>query len=97
MIAGKRRASRRQAWLVAMTALLGASPDCARRASEAHRPASAPVGSQGFRVYRDPSTGAFVEPLPGVTVAAPAARAAAPSAFSEQAAPGGGLDRKSVV
>jgi hypothetical protein len=39
-------------------------------------------------VYRDPSTGAFIEPPPGTTMPAPAARPVA--ALKEEAAPGGG-------
>jgi hypothetical protein len=40
-----------------------------------------------LRAYRDPNTGVFGEPPAG---AAPAARAAAPAAMTEMAAPGGG-------
>jgi hypothetical protein len=70
--------------------VLGAAPGCARRAAEAPRPAAAPAASEGLRVYRDPSTGAFGEPPTGATMAAPAARSVAPTTLSEEAAPGGG-------
>lgn len=89
MVAGERRGRRSQVLLVA-AALLGGPSACVRRSAEVPRPANAPVVSQGLRVYRDPSTGAFGEPPPGTPMAAPAARPAAPSAMSEEAAPGGG-------
>jgi hypothetical protein len=41
-------------------------------------------------VYRDPSTGAFVEPPPGAALVAPATPPVAPAALNEEAAPGGG-------
>jgi hypothetical protein len=80
-------------WRLAATfvlAALGAAPGCGRRAAEAPRAAPRPAVSQGLRAYRDPSTGAFVEPPPGTTTAAPAARLVAPSTLTEEAAPGGG-------
>jgi hypothetical protein len=81
---------RAQPWLVAAALVFGAAPGCARRAAEAPRPAATPAVSEGLRVYRDPNTGAFVEPPPGAPMAAPAARSVAPSALTEEAAPGGG-------
>jgi hypothetical protein len=42
-----------------------------------------------LRAYRDPSTGAFVEPPPGAVVATPNVPRV-PAALSEEAAPGGG-------
>jgi hypothetical protein len=46
--------------------------------------------AQGLRAYRDPSTGAFVEPPAGAALAAPKQVIPAPSALVEEAAPGGG-------
>jgi hypothetical protein len=43
-----------------------------------------------MRVYRDPATGAFVEPPPGTVMPGPRAPAAAPAPLTEEAAPNGG-------
>jgi hypothetical protein len=52
-------------------------------------PTPKPVAASGLRVYRDPVTGAFVEPPPPAPGAAPqrAAPAAAPPALAETASP----------
>jgi hypothetical protein len=79
------------AWLLGAAALLLlAAGGCARRAAEAPRAAAAPGPAQALRVYRDPSSGAFVEPPPGAAPAAPAPTAARAAAPAEEAAPGGG-------
>jgi|SRR5215831_8966102 len=72
--------------ILAAALLLGAG-GCARRASESPPAASVPVASPSLRAYRDPTTGAFGEPPPGTTQAAPTA---APATLTEEAAPGGG-------
>lgn len=72
--------------ILAAALLLGAG-GCARRASEAPLAASTSVASQSLRAYRDPTTGAFGEPPPGATQAAPTP---ARPALTEEAAPGGG-------
>jgi hypothetical protein len=61
---------------------------CARPPVEAPRPAAAP--SAAMRAYRDPKTGAFVEPPPGTPLPAPPTAPTAPSALTEEPAPGGG-------
>jgi hypothetical protein len=66
---------------------------CGWRTSPDHTATGAGTGaSSAFRVYRDPTTGAFVEPPPGAAMpATPRAPAAMPpSALVEEAAPGGG-------
>jgi hypothetical protein len=80
-------------WLLAASLVLGAlgaAPGCARLAAEAPRAVATPAASEGLRVYRDPNTGAFGEPPPGTTMAAPAARTVSPTTLTEEAAPGGG-------
>jgi hypothetical protein len=74
-------------WLLAASLLFGATA-CAPRAVQTPRPAPASPAAGAMRVYRDPSTGAFVEPPPGV--AAPGPQRAPAAALTEQAAPGGG-------
>jgi hypothetical protein len=77
--------------LLLAASLVGAAVGCARPAVEASRPAAvAAPPSQGLRAYRDPSTGAFVEPPAGAALAAPKQVIPAPSALAEEAAPGGG-------
>jgi hypothetical protein len=77
--------------LLAVAVLLGAA-GCARPAAEAPRPMTtpAPIAAAGLRAYRDPTTGAFVEPPPGATLAAPSAAPAAPTVLTEEAGPRGG-------
>jgi len=72
--------------LLAATLLIGAL-GCSRPAPQAAAAAPAVVASPALRAYRDPSSGAFGEPPPGVTPVAPAAPRAA---LTEEAAPGGG-------
>jgi hypothetical protein len=43
-----------------------------------------------MRVYRDPKTGAFVEPPPGTAMATAPLAPVSPAALTEEAAPGGG-------
>src|SRR5262252_3053855 len=84
------RSSRAPRTMLAASLLLGAAA-CARRTPEPSRSVPAPSAAQALRVYRDPSTGAFVEPPPGAApIAAPGPPAAAPGALTEEAAPGGG-------
>ena len=74
-------------WLISASLLVGAGA-CARRVVDAPASGSVSRAAEAFRVYRDPNTGQFVEPPAG---AAPMpAQAAAQSALSEEAAPGGG-------
>jgi hypothetical protein len=76
--------------LLAASVLVGAAA-CGGRAPEAARRAPAPAVSAApaaLRAYRDPSTGAFVEPAPGL--ASPQMPATAPAALVEEAAPRGG-------
>jgi hypothetical protein len=90
MIARHARRGRLPPSLLAAPLLLGAVA-CARPSVEAQRSAATtPTTSEAMRVFRDPKTGAFVEPPPGTTMAAPAPAATAPTALTEEAAPGGG-------
>jgi hypothetical protein len=74
--------------------LLLAGAACAGREAEAPRPpapaAPAPAAPGAMRVYRDPATGAFVEPPPGTPMPGPPRAPAAPAPLTEEAAPNGG-------
>jgi len=74
-------------WLGIASLLVGAGA-CAQRVADP--PASGGVSrpAETFRVYRDPNTGQFREPPAGV--APTPMPAAAPSALTEESAPGGG-------
>ena len=77
-------------WTIAAWLLLG-SGACARQKVAAPRAVTVPAPSESMRVYRDPATGAFVEPpATGPGAAAVTAPAVPTMPLTEEAAPGGG-------
>jgi hypothetical protein len=77
--------------VLVLASIVGGAAGCKEpRATPAVVRAAPPAASAGLRVYRDPVTGAFVEPPAPAPGPAPRAPSAAPPTFVETAAPGGG-------